>query len=89
MAAGIWAGIKCSWIPAESKIRGRFQYLFLFILLFVLGHQLGSDDAVVASISEMGFYGFVIATAAMVGSFLFVIALRTMFDRQKKAGRDD
>lgn len=63
--------------------------MFLFTLLFVLGHQLGSDDAVVASISEMGFYGFIIAAAAMVGSFLFVITLRTIFDRQKKAGRDD
>ena len=89
MVAGILAGAKCSWIPAESKFRRKLQYLFLFVLLFVLGHQLGSDEAVVSSMSEMGFYGLVIALASMLGSFSVVVVLRKIFEQKRKVSKDD
>jgi len=89
MLMGIVAGATCSFIPAESKTRDRLQRLFLFVLLFVLGHQLGSDDAVVASVSEMGFYGVVIALASMLGSFSFVLILRKMLQPKGERGGND
>jgi uncharacterized membrane protein YbjE (DUF340 family) len=89
MVAGILVGAKCSWIPSESKFRRKLQYLFLFVLLFVLGHQLGSDEAVVSSISEMGFYGLVIALVSMLGSFSFVVVLRKIFEQKEKVSKDD
>lgn len=89
MLAGIVAGAKCSFIPAESKIRDRLQYVFLFVLLFTLGHQLGSDDAVVASVSEMGLYGVVIALASMIGSFSFVLMLRRLIQMKNERGGND
>ena len=89
MAAGILAGSRFQWIPQESRFRANMQKAFLFLLLFVLGHQLGSDDGVADSISEMGLLGVVIAIAAMLGSFLFVYILRRQFDKLRKDGADD
>jgi len=50
---------------------------------------LGSDDAVAASISQMGFIGIFIAAAGMSGSFLMVLLLRTRFEKERKGPADD
>lgn len=84
MIGGIILGAKCSWIPLESSVRRKLQYVFLFVLLFILGHQLGSDEAVASSMSEMGFYGVVIGIASMLGSFSFVAALRKMLGKKRE-----
>ena len=89
MLSGILIGAKCHWIPKESKIRADIQYLFLFTLLFVLGHQLGSDDEVVASITSMGFYGAVLSVSGMTGSFLLVLLIRKLIEAKKEAAKDD
>ncbi|MDD3538538.1 MAG: LysO family transporter [Eubacteriales bacterium] len=89
MIVGILAGARLSWIPRESRFRKNVQYALLFTLLFVLGHQLGSDDAVAASISQMGFIGIFIAAAGMSGSFLMVLLLRTRFEKERKGPADD
>src|SRR5665647_1078028 len=89
MLGGILIGAKCQWIPKESKIRTNIQYVFLFTLLFVLGHQLGSDDEVVASISNMGFYGAVLSVSGMMGSFLLVLLLRKLIEAKREDTKDD
>jgi uncharacterized membrane protein YbjE (DUF340 family) len=89
MLAGILAGAWLPWIPRESRFRNNVQYVFLFTLLFVLGHQLGSDDSVVASISQMGFLGVILAAAGMLGSFLLVLFLRLQFEKARKDAVDD
>lgn len=89
MLTGIILGAKCSWIPLESKARRKLQYVLLFTLLFVLGHQLGSDEAVASSMSEMGFYGVVIAIASMLGSFSLVLLLRKILEKKGEVAKDD
>ena len=89
MLAGILIGAKCHSIPRESKLRSDVQYVFLFALLFVLGHQFGSDDAVVASMSEMGLYGVILSVAVMTGSFSVVLLLRTWMEEKKEDDGDD
>ena len=84
MLAGILIGAKCHSIPKESKLRSDVQYVFLFTLLFVLGHQFGSDDAVVESMSEMGLYGVILSIAVMTGSFSLVLFIRTWTERKKE-----
>jgi len=88
MLVGILIGAKCERIPKESKRRSNLQYVFLFTLLFVLGHQFGSDDAVVASMSQMGFYGVILSIAVMTGSFSLVLFLRTILEKKKKEDRE-
>ncbi len=89
MIVGILAGSRLDWIPAKSRFRARAQKVLLFALLFALGHQLGSDEAVVHSMAEMGLLGIVVALAAMLGSFLLVYFLRRRFDKLRKDGADD
>lgn len=89
MLAGILAGAWLPWIPRESRFRSNVQYVFLFMLLFVLGHQLGSDDSVVISLSQMGILGVVLAAAGMLGSFIFVLFLRLQFEKIGKDAADD
>jgi uncharacterized membrane protein YbjE (DUF340 family) len=89
MLAGIIVGAKCHSIPKESRLRSHAQTAFLFTLLFVLGHQFGSDDAVAGSMSQMGLYGAVLSIAVMTGSFSFVLLLRTLIEgKEEDAGND-
>lgn len=89
MIAGILAGARLPWISSESRLRDNVQRVFLYTLLFVLGHQLGSDDAVVASLSQMGILGVALAVSGMLGSFLFVLFLRIQFEKPRKDAADD
>lgn len=89
MLAGILAGAKCHSIPKESSLRNHAQTTFLFTLLFVLGHQFGSDEAVSDSMSQMGLYGVVLSIAVMTGSFSFVLLLRNLIEgKEEDAGND-
>lgn len=89
MLAGILAGAKCHSIPKESRLRSQAQTVFLFTLLFVLGHQFGSDEAVTESMSQMGLYGVIVSIAVMAGSFSFVLLLRTLIEgKEEDAGND-
>ena len=89
MIAGILAGAGFSWIPKESRFRSNIQNVLLFLLLFVLGHQLGSDGSVVSSIAQMGGLGLVLAAAGMLGSFFAVLMLRLRFEKSRKDTADD
>lgn len=89
MVAGILAGAGFSWIPKESRFRSNTQNVLLFLLLFVLGHQLGSDGSVVSSIVQMGGLGLALAAAGMLGSFLSVLMLRLRFEKSGRESSDD
>lgn len=84
MACGILVGARFRRIPAESVKRRRLQQVSLFILLFVLGHQLGSDETVLLSLSKMGLLGLLITLIAMTGSFAAVYLIRRLTEPKNR-----
>lgn len=82
MGIGILIGTKADWVPCESRARSRFQKIVLFVLLLVLGYQLGSNKEILQSLSIMGLRGFVLAIIAMLGSFFSVRVVRLFFERR-------
>ena len=91
MGTGIALGYKSRTFSSKSKARSRFQTVCLWIILFLLGHQLGANEEVAASVSSMGLTGLVLSLAAMTGSFLVVLSLRKALEGQKSArsGEED
>lgn len=90
MGSGIALGYKSS-ISSKSKARTRFQTACLWIILFLLGHQLGANEEVASSVSSMGLTGLAISLAAMAGSFGVVLLLRKALEGPKSArsGEED
>ena len=89
MGAGIALGYKNARFSSKSVSRSRFQTVCLWIILFLLGHQLGADEEVAASVSSMGLTGLVISLASMAGSFVVVLLLRKALEGQKSARRGE
>ena len=68
---------KCRWI-------GPVQSAALVVLIFTLGVEIGSDERVFASLSEIGLSALAITLAALAGSAACVFLVRTLLglDRQ-------
>lgn len=90
MGAGIALGYKTRF-SSQSKLRSRFQTACLLLILFLLGHQLGADEAVSASMTSMGLTGLLLCLAAMAGSFVLTLLLRMALEGRKSphSGEED
>ncbi len=82
MGAGIALGYKTGF-SSKSRSRSRFQTACLLIILFLLGHQLGGNEDVAASVTSMGLTGLLLCLAAMAGSFFVVLLLRMALEGRK------
>ena len=91
MAAGIVLGYKSKRFAKESKGRSMFQTACLLVMLFLLGHQLGGNQDVAASMTSMGLIGLILCLSAMAGSFVVVLLLRKVLEGPKspRSGEED
>ena len=78
MGAGIALGYRSKRLKAHSRSRSLFQNACLLIILFLLGHQLGTDEEVVKAATSMGLVGLALSLSAMAGSFGIVLLLMTL-----------
>ena len=87
MAAGALIGARAIGQKREAKWLGRLQFLALTVMLLSLGVSLGGNDAVIASLGQIGLAAAVITVFAMTGSVLAVTALRRFVLRLDRYAR--
>ncbi len=83
MGAGIALGYRSKRLKSASRGRSLFQRACLLVILFLLGHQLGSDEEVVNAATSMGLTGLLLSLAAMAASFGVVLLLRIALEGRK------
>lgn len=89
MAAGILAG----WLLRRHKVRwtGKVTMVLIWLLLLILGVEVGSDRRIVESLPTLGVEAAVIAVLSLLGSCLAALLLWTVVRRRentsKKEGR--
>ncbi len=65
--------------PKLDKALSKLQILTLMLLLFVMGIRLGANEKVVNALGTIGLRAFVLATASVVFSILFVYIGKTLY----------
>lgn len=87
MVVGALIGAKAIGQKREAKWLGRLQTLALMVMILSLGVSLGGNDAVIASLGQIGLAAAVITLFAMTGSVLAVTALRRFVLRLDRYAR--
>lgn len=87
MVVGALIGVKAIGQKREAKWLGRLQTLALMVMILSLGVSLGGNDAVIASLGQIGLAAAVITVFAMTGSVLAVTALRRFVLRLDRYAR--
>lgn len=72
--AGICAGFIWRRIKAFSHV-GKAVSLTVFVMLFFLGVEIGSDEHVLENLSTLGLRAFVLAVAGVAGSVILSMLL--------------
>lgn len=84
MAIGILVGSR-KWVRSrELPWIGKVQSVALIILILTLGINIGMDDRVFDSLSEIGIAAVVITVFAMAGSVLCVTLVRRILGLDKQ-----
>ncbi len=81
MLSGVFLGFlfrktKINWIQ-------KIITLFIWLLLFLLGIEAGSNESVVTGLGTIGMEALIITTAAMLGSSLLALALWKYLTKEK------
>lgn len=79
MAAGILTGLALKRCP---NVSARIQNLVtpaIWLLLFLLGLAVGSDPSIMDNLFSLGRYSLLLATAGVIGSVFFALAVWTLF----------
>ena len=84
LALGVLVGSRKAVRAAKCRWIGPVQSAALVVLIFTLGVEIGSDERVFASLSEIGLSALAITLAALAGSAACVFLVRTLLglDRQ-------
>ena len=72
MAIGVVVGTKTLDKTKEYPWIGRIQSVALILLILALGIELGADDRVTSSLSEIGISSLVLTAFCVTGSVVFV-----------------
>ena len=75
--AMMFSGIAVGYLIRSRKINwiSHIIMLFIWILLFVLGVEIGSDPAIIAALPTLGVEALFIATMAILGSAIAAMLL--------------
>lgn len=76
MAIGVVVGTKTLDQTKEYPWIGRIQSVALILLILALGIELGADDRVISSLSEIGISSLVLTAFCVTGSVVFVYFAR-------------
>lgn len=86
MGIGGFLGYKFSSITAKIPGLSTIQTACIYIILFFLGVQLGSDESIQDAITGMGLRGIGSSLLAMAFSFVLVLVIRTVLE--KRGGKE-
>lgn len=78
------AGIALGYLLRNRKMIfiGRFISVAIFLLLFLLGSEVGANDAIMSNLETIGFQALVITLGALIGSVLLAwVVYRNFFAR--------
>ncbi len=84
--AGICAGFIWRRIKAFSHV-GKAVSLTVFVMLFFLGVEIGSDEHVLENLSTLGLRAFVLAVAGVAGSVILSMLLYKALFRKETENR--
>lgn len=84
--AGICAGFIWRRIKAFSHVVKAVS-LTVFVMLFFLGVEIGSDEHVLANLSTLGLRAFVLAVAGVAGSVILSMLLYKALFRKETENR--
>lgn len=84
--AGICAGFIWRRIKAFSHV-GKAVSLTVFVMLFFLGVEIGSDEHVPENLSTLGLRAFVLAVAGVAGSVILSMLLYKALFRKETENR--
>ena len=68
----------------EIKKLGKIQTVLLFVLVFLMGAMIGSDDRLIESVKSIGVSALVVTVATMGGSILAIFILRKCLRLDRK-----
>lgn len=87
MAAGVLIG----WLLRRHRVRwtGKVTMVLIWLLLLILGVEVGSDRRIVESLPTLGLEAAVIAVVSLLGSCLLAWLLWTVVRRKENAGEKE
>lgn len=85
MALGIMTGFLCRKRPFKNI--GKFITVLIWVLLFLLGIEVGGDERIVKGLADLGAEALLISAAGVLGSSLLALLLWRVLDRKLK-GRE-
>lgn len=74
MLAGVVAGLLMRKVKSLSHI-GKAISVTIYLMLFVLGVKIGSDENILANLSTLGLQALLLALAGALGSVIFAAVL--------------
>ncbi len=80
------AGIGLGFVLRNHKIRfiQGFIITLIWLLLFSLGLEIGSDKNVIAQFGKLGFKAFILASMGTLGSVFFAKLLMNFIQKKQK-----
>ena len=82
-------GIICGYLIRErKKIVSIFDKLgswLIFILLFVLGISVGTNDTIISNLKSIGAISLIVSIASLLGSVIVCSIIYTVFFKQQKS----
>ena len=85
----MFLGVACGFLMRKGPTRwsGKVTTVLIWVLLLLLGIEVGSDKELISSLPELGWEAAVIALASLLGSCIFAWGL-WRFSRRKKDMED-
>ncbi|MDE6096527.1 MAG: lysine exporter LysO family protein [Muribaculaceae bacterium] len=82
------AGITLGWLLRGKKLPflGKLTNVLIWVLLFLLGVEVGGDDRIINGIATLGAEAAAVAVAGVAGSCLLAAALWKWASRRRKEG---
>jgi uncharacterized membrane protein YbjE (DUF340 family) len=81
VSLGIIIGLFLKWTDRMKELNGKFQLVFLSLLLFLMGVSIGSNPQIVENLSLIGLKSLMFSIMTVAFSVLFIY-IATLFIRR-------